>query len=64
MDSHKVELPFKKHQWVRVTDGLYKGDLGFVENVTSRSSAVRLVPRIKGESDKTRPKRELFKPIS
>lgn len=64
MDSHKISLPFKKHQWVRIKDGLYKGDLAMVEHVTVRKSLVRLVPRIKESSDRDKNKKEFFRPLS
>ena len=64
MDSHKISLPFKKRQWVRVGEGRYKGDLALVEHIAARKSLLRLVPRVKEVADREKNKKECLKPLS
>lgn len=39
-------------QWVRITQGLYEGDLALVEHVDNNKCLVKLVPRINYEENK------------
>ena len=36
----------KKHQWVRIKNGVYINDLGFVEYVGDDKAYIRLIPRL------------------
>ena len=44
--SDKKNIQLKKHQWVRIKQGMYAGDLGLIEQIINNKVWVRLIPRL------------------
>jgi hypothetical protein len=65
----------KARQWIRVRNGVYKGDLGFVTRVEAWGTEVLVVPRLKTPTPQTdtslkrkrtaiKPEQKLFDPVT
>ena len=46
MCSEMSESTLQEHQWVRIKNGVYEGDVGIVEQIEGGKALIKLIPRI------------------